>query len=114
MANKGFNKSTVTFGTAIANIRGISFDQAAPEVSVHASTWAKQSFRSGIPKNSLTVDVVGGSTITTGTTGALTISFFDGVATGSTAATPAVCLGRSIKGSMNSEITTTLRFARTA
>ena len=111
MENDGFNGSTVSFGGSIAQLRGIGYNQEAPEVSVHGSSWAAQSVRSGIPKNSVSVDVVGTFSSTIGTSGALTVAWNDGSSGGTL--TNAVLVGRSMTGSMNGEITSTAKFVET-
>jgi|WetSurMetagenome_2_1015567.scaffolds.fasta_scaffold26577_3 hypothetical protein len=110
MANDGFNGSTISFGSAVANLRGIAFDGSAAEVNVTSSTDTSQGHVAGKPKYDLSVDLIGGSTISAGNSGALAIAWFDGA---SDSLTKVVCVGRSIKGNMDGEITTTLKFANT-
>jgi len=111
MANKGFNGSTVTWpsGSAIGQLRGISFSETAAEVLVSSSTAIQHAVVNGKKKLSATIDLVGGSTVQPQDVGTLALTWFDGkTATIGTA----VCVGSDIKGSMDGEITTSLKFAK--
>ena len=111
MANKGFNGSTVTWpsGSAIGQLRGISFSESAAEVLVSGSTHAQHAVVAGIKKLTATIDLVGSSTVQPADTGTLALTWNDGK-TASIGA--AVCVGADIKGVMDGEITTSLTFAK--
>ncbi|MFA5234974.1 MAG: hypothetical protein WC390_11300 [Sulfurimonas sp.] len=110
MANKGFNGTTVTFGSAVANLRGASATESCAEVNVTGSADAVQSHVAGIPKKEVSLDLVGGSAITAGSSGSLSISWFDGTTTslGNSIATSV-----DIKGQMDGEITSSVKFTKT-
>ena len=112
MANKGFNGSVLTWPTTSAvlgQLRGISFSGAAADINVTGSTYALQASVAGKKRLSCTVDLVGGTTVVTGTTGHLGITWNDSK---TTPLHNAVCVGRDVKGSMDGEITTSLKFAK--
>lgn len=112
MANAGFNGSKVTFpstSTTVTSLRGISFDESSPEVSVTSSTDTAGKVVAGVPMSSVTIDLVGGTTISSGDTGALGITWFDADTGGTLAAV--VVIDRSISGSMDGEITSSVKFA---
>ena len=111
MANKGFNGSAVTWpaGSAIGQLRGISFNETAAEVLVSGSTHAQHAVVAGKRKVAATIDLVGGTTVMPEDVGTLALTWFDGkTATIGTA----VCVGTDVKGSMDGEITTSLKFAK--
>ncbi len=112
MANAGFNGSTVTFpstAATVTSLRGISFDESAPEVSITSSTDTQGVVVAGVPMSSVTVDLVGGTTISVGDTGALGITWFDATTGGTLAGV--VVIDRSISGSMDGEITSSLKLS---
>ncbi len=112
MANKGFNGSAVTFPSTAATVgqlRGISFDESAPEVNVTSSTASQGVVHAGVPMSTVSIDLVGGTTISSGDTGDLDVSWFDGTSAGSLPGV--VVLDRSVSGSMDGEITSTVKFA---
>ena len=110
-----FNGAAVTFPTtsnSIGSLRGISYDETAAEVDVTASDSTSQTFVAGIKQAELSLDLVGGSTLataSTGTEGQLDITWKDTGTIGSL--TKAVLTGISVAGSMDGEITSTLMFA---
>jgi hypothetical protein len=113
MGNKGFNGTIVTWPTttaALGQLRGISWSGASADIDVTGSTYANHMSVAGKKRLSCTVDLVGGTTVVTCTTGHLGIKFFDkGTEVG---LHKAVCVGRDVKGSMDGEITTSLKFAK--
>ena len=117
MANKGFNGTIVTWPTtsaAIGNLRGLSWSGASADIDVTGSTYANHASVAGKKRLSCTVDLVGGTTVIAGTTtvGHLGIKWFDkGTEVG---LHNAVCNSRDVKGSMDGEITTSLKFAKTS
>ena len=111
MADKGFNGSTVSFPSTASSIglRGVSFSESAAEVNVGGSQDATQTHTAGIKKQDVTVDLVGGSTITAGSTGTMTVTWKDG---GSTALGRVYVISKDIKGQMDGEITTSLKVTK--
>jgi len=112
MANDGFNGSTVVFASAtLGSLRGLSVSNNASEIDVTAASDTNATAVTGIPKIEITVDFVGSPpAIGAGSTGALTITWFDGTTVGTL--TSAICLGCDIKGQMNGEITSSAKFTR--
>jgi len=117
MANRGFNGTIVTWPTtsaAIGNLRGLSWSGASADIDVTGSTYANHMSVAGKKRLSCTVDLIGGTTVVAGTTtvGSLGIKWFDkGTQVG---LGNAVCTARDVKGSMDGEITTSLKFAKTS
>ena len=112
MANDGFNGSVVTFPSTTATVtslRGISFDESAPGVTITSSTASQGVGVAGSPMSTVTIDLVGGTTISAGDTGDLDITWFDSGTGGSLSAV--VVIDRSISGSMDGEITSSVKFA---
>jgi len=112
MANRGFNGSKVTWPTTSAvpsQLRGISFSNAAADITVTGSTAVLHASVAGKKRLSCTIDLVGGTTVVSGTTGSLAITWNDSK---TTHLGKAVCVGRDVKGSMDGEITTSLKFAK--
>ncbi|MFA5234975.1 MAG: hypothetical protein WC390_11305 [Sulfurimonas sp.] len=113
MANKGFNGSTVNFpstSSGIGALRGASYSNSCAEVSVTGSTFAAQAHVKGIPKKDVTLDLVGASTVTAGSTGSLSVSWFDGT---STSLGKVIVVSKDIKGQMDGEITTSIKVTKT-
>jgi|WetSurMetagenome_2_1015567.scaffolds.fasta_scaffold26577_2 hypothetical protein len=115
MANDGFNGSIVTFPTtsaSIGSLRGIAFDETSAEVDVTGSTHTIRKYVAGIPKHSVSLDIVGASTaLAIGTTGALEVVWNDTKTVGTLA--KAVIVGNSCKGQLDGEILSTIKFAQT-
>jgi len=112
MANAGFNGSTIVFNSiTLGSLRGISYSGSAPEVDIGDASDTDVDVVTGRVKKTVTVDVVGGTLPAEGSTGALTIAWFDGTTRG--ALTNAICVSADIKGQMDGEITGTCTFAKT-
>ena len=116
MANRGFNGTIVTWPTtsaALGQLRGLSWNGASADIDVTGSTYSNHASVAGKKRLSCTVDLVGGATVGVSTTiGHLGIKWFDkGTQAG---LANAVCVGRDVKGSMDGEITTSLKFAKSS
>jgi len=112
MANKGFNGTTVTFpstSASIGSLRGVSYSESAPEVNLTDSNDTVQTHTTGIPKKELTLDLVGGSTITAGSTGSLEVKWFDGT---TTSLGNVAVVSKDTKGQMDGEITSSLKVTK--
>jgi len=113
MANKGFNGTTVTFPSTASTLglRGVSYTESAAEVNVTGASDSVQKHVAGIPKKELSLDIVGGSTVTAGTTGSMTVNWNDGK---TTTVGSVVVISKDIKGQMDGEITASLKVTRTS
>jgi len=77
MANKGFNGTIVTWPTTsavIGQLRGLSKSAQAADIDVTGSTYTNHCSVAGKKRLSCTVDLVGGTTVVTGTIGSLGLS----------------------------------------
>jgi hypothetical protein len=106
--NLAFNGSTISFaGSAVLKVISISAPQEVDEIDVSGANepWIAEG---GQLKQSIDVKVVGGTTLTCGTKGAITGAWNDG----STfpAITSAMLSKASVEGSKNNPISTTLHF----
>lgn len=111
MANDGFNGSTLVFASVtIGSLRGISFDKTYPTAVVTSSTDTDALEIPGIPKTEVSCDIVGG-TLPTATVGFLAVTWMDGSTSGTL--TKAGITGVSVKGSMDGEMTGTIKFCKT-
>jgi len=112
MANKGFNGTSVTFPTTsstVGSLRGVSYSESAAEVNLTDSDDTAQSCTAGIPKKELTLDLIGGSTITAGSTGSLKVTWFDGK---SSDLGKVVVISKEVKGQMDGEITSSVKVTK--
>lgn len=111
MADKGFNGTTITFPTAaIAELRSVSYSVGGATVDVGASDDTAALFVNGRDDVEVTVEIVGGTTLSRGDTGAVTISWFDGT---SDTLTNAVITQVTVSGSMDGDITTSVSLKET-
>lgn len=112
MANDAFNGTTFTFGGgAQTPLRSCSYDNSAAEIDVTGAGDSLHTYEAGLPNETLTVEVVGGSSVAVADEGAITIAWFDGT---SDTTTNSVCTAVSRSGSLDGEILTTLTFRPTA
>ena len=108
MADKGFNQSTFTFGTARTPLRSIDYGSDGAKVPISGSADAQRFYADGIPDNTVTVTLVGNVTLDAGETNATcSIAFYDG-----TAITfgQALIVDVEMSGSEDSEILSTVQF----
>jgi hypothetical protein len=103
-----FNGSTVTFGTLIARVRSINAPRKVPRVRVTSDDDTTEMYEPGKKDPELTVEVVGGVATVEGTKAALSVTMKDGTTAGTIAA--AMLESVDTKGSLNGEITSTLKF----
>lgn len=112
MANDGFNGTHVGFPTAtttIGSLRGLSVSQAGADIPVHGAADTAAKSIVGIPKTEITLDLVGGPIVCgPGSTGALSIAWFDGATLGTL--TNAVVVSVDINGQMDGEISSSIKF----
>jgi hypothetical protein len=112
MANDGFNGSTVNFaGATIGSLRGLSVSKTGADIPVHGAGDTSAQSVIGIPKTEITLDLVGGPVGGPGSTGGLTIAWFDGAALGTL--TNAIIVSVDIKGQMDGEISSSVKFTQT-
>lgn len=110
MANDGFNGTTVTFAGVTVPLQSVNFNETGAKVDVTGSTSSQHEYVAGLSDKDVDFTIVGVSTgATVGTTAALTIAWFDGT-------TQALggfgVVGRSISGSIDGAITTTITLAK--
>ncbi len=112
MANDGFNGSTISFnGGDQVPLRDINFTDAAAEVQVSGSSDAKHTYEAGLPDETVTYTIVGGSSLSTGAEAAVAIVWFDG---STDDLTNGVCTNRATSGSIDSELLTAVTVRPTA
>ena len=106
MADAGFNGSTMALGTYTSTpLRSMSYDCTAAEVPVHGAGSTQAIFVDGIKNATVTFEIVGATPITTGDTGAVTLTWNDG---GNDTFTTGVVTAVSTSGSMDGEITSSI------
>ena len=113
MANDGFNGSTIKFPTTSdteANLRSISFEETGNQIDVSNEDGSTMEYVAGTKDVSVTVEVTGVPTHTVGTTGSVTIAWFEG---GTETLTKALLADRSSSGSFEEAITTSMTFVPT-
>jgi hypothetical protein len=115
MADDSFNGASLTFATvAVGPIRSISFSEVGAKADVTDSDDSAKAYDVGIPDATVTIEVVGGVSVSVGDTGTLTIAWGDiGTATSGTIAQAQV-VSIATNGSMDSEITSTVEFCTAA
>lgn len=99
--------STTVTANRLSRVRSIDFPQTGNEVDITDLADTHQIAEVGMPKLELTIELLGGTTLTIGTTSNINILWNDGTTT-----TISNCELRDITtaGSVGSEITTTLVF----
>lgn len=108
MANKGANGSTISFNSSDqTTIKSISFKEDGNAVDVTDLNDAYHKFVAGIPSIECTITVVGNSTITIGSTGAIAIAWFDGT---TDAMSSALVTSIETSGELDGEISTSITF----
>ena len=115
MADDSFNGATLTFATvAVGPMRSISVDDTAPEANTTGADDSAATAKGGVPKLTITVEVVGGVTLSPGDIGALAVAWGDiGTSTLGTI-NPAEVGSVSMTGSMDGEVTSTVTFFQSA
>jgi len=109
MASDNFNKSTFSFGgSGVTPLRSINYDCTAAEIKVSGSADSRHTYLAGIDDETLTVEIVGSHTAQIGDKGNIAIAWNDGATRGSI--NHCICVQNSITGSMDGEITSTLKF----
>ncbi len=111
MSDRGFNGTTVTFnGSAIAHIMDVQEPRKMPKVNVAGADDDEELYEAGKKDREITVKHVGGSSLTEGTKGALSVTWNDGT---TDTFGNVVLLEIDTSGSKNGAIQTTLKFAPT-
>jgi hypothetical protein len=109
-ANLNFNGTTLSFNNAaVGKIQSIAFSNVAKEVDVSGAD-EDELVEAGQKKIAVSVEIAGGSALLVGAKGAVVIVWKD--ASSSPALNNAILLEVSPKGSKNSPITTSLKFAK--
>lgn len=106
MADDGFNGSTISFASGdMVPLRDIRYADACAKVDISGAADGIKTYVGGLPDPEITFEIVGGSTIVAGDTGAIVIAFNDGG--GPTGALAATWLVTSVDtgGSIDSELT---------
>lgn len=93
--------------TAMSRVRSIDFPQTGNEIDITDLADTHQIAEVGMPKMEITIEILGGTTLTVGDTGNIDIEWNDGTTT-----TLDNCEVRDISktGSVGSEITTSIVF----
>ena len=113
MADDGFNGSTISFGTPDQSpLRDIPVSESGAEVDVTGCADTFKTYKSGIPDETVTFTIVGGSALAIGTEGAVTVAWNDGGTDGTL--TNGVIVGKETSGSMDGEILTAITVRPTA
>lgn len=109
MADDGFNASTISFaGADLTPLRDIRYSEAGGKADVTGSADALKTYEGGIPDVSVSVTIVGGTTLSKGDKGAVVTAWNDGGTDG--AITNAMVDTVEESGSMDSEILSTITF----
>ncbi len=110
MADAGFNGTTVTFaGTPITGLRSVRYQGTCARPSVTGAEAATRLHKAGLPNRTVTVTIVGSTSIAKGDTGALAIAWNDGGTKGSMAKA-VVIKAPSMSGALDGDNTTTIVF----
>ena len=113
MANDGFNGSTLTFpstSATLGNLRSISFEESGNQIDVSNEDESTMVYVPGTKDITVSAEVTGSSTYTVGTTGALTVTWFDG---DTDTLTKAMFVDGGVGGGQGDPITTSLTFVPT-
>jgi hypothetical protein len=115
MADDSFNGATLTFATvAVGPMRSISVSDTAPKANCTSADDSAVHSKTGVPEMVVTVEVVGGVTLSPGDNGALAVAWSDiGTSTLGTLADAEV-VSVSTNGSMDGEITSSVEFCKAA
>lgn len=106
MATDSANGTTLTFGTTtVAKITSITFNGDSNAIDVTGLTNASHQYVSGIPNANLTVECIGTSALTVGTTNAVTVAWNSGHTDSITAA---IITGVSHSGALDGALTSTI------
>lgn len=112
MADVGFNGTTVSFASApIVPLVSIEYSKAG-DVPVPGAGDTVVYHEAGIPNETTTVEVEGGTTIAKGDTGALVVAWKDGGSKGSIAS--AIVLSSRSNGSVDNPVSSTIVFGNAA
>ena len=105
MADDGFNGTTISFATVNqAPLRDITSSDGAAEVDVTGCADTIKTYESGLPDETVTFTIVGGSTVGIGDEGAVVVAWNDSGTDGSL--TNGVCVGKETSGALDGEILT--------
>ena len=84
MADAGFNGSSVTLtATPISAIRSIRYQGRCAKVKTTGANASIKSYEPGLPDETLTIEVLGSTALTKGSTPSVTVAWNDGGADGS-------------------------------
>jgi len=109
MADDGFNASTISFaGTPLTPLRDIRFSEAGGKADVTGCADSIKTYEGGIPDVSVSITIVGGTTIGKNDKGAIVTAWNDGGTGGAIAA--AIVDSVETSGSMDGEILSTITF----
>jgi hypothetical protein len=110
MADDGFNGSTLTFGSAVADLLSISVNEDGGNVDTTASDHAIATSTDAVPDYEITCEVLGGTSIAVGdAASALSIAWNDSSTDGAQAGTWRVSR-RETRGSFNDKIVSSISF----
>ena len=102
------NGTTISFSGAHSDVRSISFSENGNPIDVSVLGSANHIWELGLIDTDITVETVGQSAITVSTTSsAAVVTWSDG---SSAQSANAICVGKEVSGSLDTEITTSLTF----
>jgi hypothetical protein len=115
MADDGFNGATLLLDSvALGPILSINASDSAPEVDTTGSADSAATSAGGVPKLTISVEILGGTTASPNDTGALAVAWLDiGTSTLGTETTARVS-SVSTSGSKDQPTTTTIEFVKAA
>jgi hypothetical protein len=108
MATVVVDGTTITFGSQVAKVHSVDYDDSVTPVEVTDFDSTMEEFLAGMPSRKVTFDVYGKSSIAAGgTPQQLSVAWNDGT---TEAAFNAVCVGRKTGGKVKGAIVTSLSF----
>jgi len=112
MANDGFNGTTIALGTPTQTpLISVDYSNSAAKVETTASDGTTKQYVAGVPDESITFTVVGVTTADIGTSGLITVTWFDG---STTVLTNGIVVEVGTSGSTDDQITSTVTVVPTA
>lgn len=106
-----FNGTTVGFGGDLTPLVSVDVTQTAQKIRITGSAATIHLYEGGIPSMTTVVEIVGGSALAVGATGALTVVWQGGSTVGAMA--NAVLIAKDRGGGLDGATTTKLTFAQT-
>jgi len=111
MASDAANGTTLTFGGTTQEVRSISFTNGGAEIQKTILSDTQHTYLAGMPDPSITCEVNGGTDLTAGLTGALSIAWNDGT---TDELGTAIVTSVETSGEIDGLITTSLTFRNTS